>query len=234
MFGANKTQSRPISLIFWVGFFAILLLGTYLVAESVDDDIGMVKTHLKLSINVFAAAINPDRVKNLSGTEADFKNPDYLRLREQFTLVAERIDKARYVYLMKQNPDNHRIQFMVDSQPSLYTNPNDLTSPGEYYADAPQAALEAFNTKEASITKEPYRDKWGSFYTAYAPIFNKEDKATLGVVAVDINSGEIDSIRTNIYKKDGGFLFFVFLIYTLSFLLLKERINSLERSGGQE
>lgn len=91
-------------------------------------------------------------------------------------------DSVTYVYTLMPKDENN-FQFVVD------TDPDD---PGEYAEDyeAQDAMFEAMEGK-ASVTKDPFTDEWGTFYSGYAPIiFNGE---TLGIVAVDYEASSIQA-----------------------------------------
>ncbi len=105
-----------------------------------------------------------------------------------------------YVYtLMPKNGEN--FQFVVDTDPE---------DPGEYAEDyeAQEAMFEAMEGK-ASVTKEPFTDEWGTFYSGYAPVvYNGE---VLGIVAVDYEASSIqtslNSLIRNIIIATAGGLF---------------------------
>ena len=109
-------------------------------------------------------------------------------------------DSVTYVYtLMPKNGEN--FQFVVDTDPE---------DPGEYAEDyeAQEAMFEAMEGK-ASVTKEPFTDEWGTFYSGYAPVvYNGE---VLGIVAVDYEASSIqtslNSLIRNIIIATAGGLF---------------------------
>lgn len=95
-------------------------------------------------------------------------------------------DSVTYVYTLMPK-DGQNFQFVVDTDPE---------DPGEYAEDyeAQEAMYEAMEG-EASVTKEPFTDEWGTFYSGYAPIiYNGE---VLGLVAVDY---EASSIQTSLNR----------------------------------
>lgn len=95
-------------------------------------------------------------------------------------------DSVTYVYTLMPK-DGQNFQFVVDTDPE---------DPGEYAEDyeAQEAMFEAMEG-EASVTKEPFTDEWGTFYSGYAPIiYNGE---VLGLVAVDY---EASSIQTSLNR----------------------------------
>lgn len=106
-------------------------------------------------------------------------------------------DSVAYVYTLMPK-DANNFQFVVD------TDPDD---PGEYAEDyeAQDAMFEAMEGK-SSVTKEPFTDEWGTFYSGYAPIsYNGE---VLGIVAVDY---EASSIQTSLNSLIGKILIAVFV-----------------------
>lgn len=119
-------------------------------------------------------------------------------------------DSVTYVYtLMPKDKDN--FQFVVD------TDPDD---PGEYAEDykAQDAMFEAMEGK-ASVTKEPFTDEWGTFYSGYAPIIYNGN--TLGIVAIDYEASSIQTslnllIRNILLSVVIGILFAVIAAAILS------------------
>ncbi|MCM1400069.1 MAG: methyl-accepting chemotaxis protein [Clostridium sp.] len=99
-------------------------------------------------------------------------------------------DSVTYVYTLMPK-DESNFQFVVD------TDPND---PGEYAEDyeAQDAMFEAMEG-EASVTKEPFTDEWGTFYSGYAPIV--QDGKTLGIVAVDYEASSIQSSLNHLIRN---------------------------------
>ena len=95
-------------------------------------------------------------------------------------------DSVAYIYTLMPKDQNY-FQFVVD------TDPDD---PGEYAEDyeAQGAMFEAMEGT-ASVTQEPFTDEWGTFYSAFAPIFY--DGKVLGIVAVDY---EASSIQTSLNR----------------------------------
>ena len=96
-----------------------------------------------------------------------------------FFLVGESVT---YVYTLMPK-DETNFQFVVD------TDPDD---PGEYAEDyeAQDAMFEAMKGV-SSVTKEPFTDEWGTFYSGYAPI--SYQGKVLGMVAVDYEASSIQS-----------------------------------------
>lgn len=104
-------------------------------------------------------------------------------------------NSVTYVYtLMPKDAD--WFQFVLD------TDPDD---PGEYAEDyEAQAAMFEAMQGSPSVTKDPFTDEWGTFYSGYAPI--SLDGKVLGIVAVDY---EASSIQTSLNSLIRNILFAV-------------------------
>lgn len=104
-------------------------------------------------------------------------------------------DSVAYVYTLMPK-DESNFQFVVDTDPE---------DPGEYAEDyeAQDAMFESMEGK-VSVTEEAFTDKWGTFYSGYAPIVH--NGKTLGIVAVDY---EASSIQTSLNRLIRNILFSV-------------------------
>lgn len=99
-------------------------------------------------------------------------------------------DSVAYIYTLMPK-DKKEFQFVVDTDPD---------EPGEYAEDyeAQDAMFEAMEGK-LSVTKEPFTDEWGTFYSGYAPIYNQGK--VLGIVAVDYQASSIQTSLNSLILK---------------------------------
>ncbi len=178
-----------------VGSVAYSNMGSFLQKKCKDDvmEIAVIAAE-NVDGAVFAKAMEGDEASLLSVKDS-----------LSFFLVGESVT---YVYtLMPKNADY--FQFVVD------TDPDD---PGEYAEDyeAQEAMFEAMQGR-SSVTKDPFTDEWGTFYSGYAPIFL--DGKVLGIVAVDY---EASSIQTSLSSLIRNILFAVgaALIFAVAAALL--------------
>lgn len=171
-----------------VGSVAYSNMGSFLQKKCKDDvmEIAVIAAE-NVDGAVFARAMEGDEASLLSVKDS-----------LSFFLVG---DSVTYVYtLMPKNADY--FQFVVD------TDPDD---PGEYAEDyeAQDAMFEAMQGSP-SVTKDPFTDEWGTFYSGYAPI--RLDGKVLGIVAVDYEASSIqtslDSLIRNILFAVGAALLF--------------------------
>jgi diguanylate cyclase (GGDEF)-like protein len=118
--------------------------------------------------------------------------PDYQRavapLRRMRTAVAD----IRYIYTVVL--DHSAVRFVLDAADSGVGGNGVQEQAGvwEIYEDRDPAMLLALGDETkpgiAAATAEPYSDKWGTFMTGYAPIFDAA-KRQVGAVGVDVNAG---------------------------------------------
>ena len=74
---------------------------------------------------------------------------------------------------------NNTFTFTIDPEP---------VTPGEFGTPvATTDALIAASKGIPSVDQEPYEDAWGSFYSAYSPIFDSKGKVA-GIISVDFNA----------------------------------------------
>lgn len=165
-----------------VGSVAYSNMGSFLQKKCKDDvmEIAVIAAE-NVDGAVFAKAMEGDEVSLLSVKDS-----------LSFFLVGESVT---YVYTLMPK-DAGYFQFVVD------TDPDD---PGEYAEDyeAQEAMFEAMNGR-SSVTKDPFTDEWGTFYSGYAPILL--DGKVLGIVAVDY---EASSIQTSLNSLIRNILFAV-------------------------
>lgn len=160
-----------------VGGVAYSNMGSFLQKKCKDDvmEIAVIAAE-NVDGEVFAKAMEGDETALLAVKDS-----------LSFFLVG---DSVTYVYtLMPKDAD--RFQFVVD------TDPDD---PGEYAEDyeAQDAMFEAMQG-QSSVTKDPFTDEWGTFYSGYAPVFL--DGKALGIVAVDYEASSIQTSLNSLIRN---------------------------------
>ena len=134
-------------------------------------------------VEMGAAAINIERVRNLMATPEDINNSDYMRLKSQLTKMRESSPGCRFLYITKKIAG--KIVFMLDSEPS---ESKDYSAPGDPYSDAPKGLKNVFSTKKSAVVG-PYKDKWGEWISGFVPILG-EDGNLIAVAGMDTNVSE--------------------------------------------
>lgn len=186
-----------------VGSVSYLTMGIFLQKKCKDD---------VMEIAAIAAE-NVDGETFMKAMEGDESSLLTVKNNLSFFLVG---NSVTYVYtLMPKDADY--FQFVVD------TDPDD---PGEYAEDyeAQDAMFEAMQGV-SSVTKDPFTDEWGTFYSGYAPI--SLDGKVLGIVAVDYEASSIrtslNSLIRNILLAVGAAM--IFAIASALFIAVRMRRN---------
>ncbi len=107
------------------------------------------------------------------------------------------IQGVRYIYTMRLAGD--KVLFVLDSAPYGDTD-NDGVEDHSYlmdpYDDVDEEALRTLREGAPTTSKEPYTDRWGTFISGYAPIFNSEGKQ-VGALGVDMT---VENFKNHVAK----------------------------------
>ncbi len=160
--------------------FAVLAAGTLLTWWTVSQTDREMRADLLREANLLADALNVDRIKALTGTEADVISPAYERIKEQFSAVKNANPKYRFIYLLgrKYAPSTDAslastkstIFFFVDNEPP---DSKDCSPPGQVYDEASDEVRRTFDT-HVSIVDGPVTDRWGTWISALVPIHDSQ------------------------------------------------------------
>ncbi|MFA5025279.1 MAG: PAS domain S-box protein [Candidatus Shapirobacteria bacterium] len=232
-----NNEKRSVDVVKWLVFVVLLLAGVFLIwlrYKQYRDDRG----HELLSfVQMVKAAVNSDRVASLKGNNSDLENIDYIRLKEQFSLIVNSSKSIRYLYLMGFDITRYsdKMFFLIDSQPEkikeVKTDPSDLARPGEIYDETDDEMLDLYKYGGELITLEPETDKWGSFVSALVPITERGTGKVLAIVGADF---EVDSRPVEMVKVlwiDVLVLVLILLLELIFFTNLKDRKRIDENSG---
>ncbi len=148
-------------------------LGTWWTVERAD---GEMRKDLLREARALGQTLNVNRIKGLSGTEADLTAPDYLRLKDQLSRGSQTCEKCRFHYVMGRKADG-TIFFFADSEPA---ESKAYSPAGQIYEEAPDCTRRAFETGVEAV-EGPVIDRWGTWVSTFVPLI---DPATGNVVAV--------------------------------------------------
>jgi signal transduction histidine kinase len=155
-----------------------------------------------------AAALDGDRFGALAGTASDLEHPVYRECVARLTRVGEALPGVRYVYLLKFHEGG--LRFIADTEPARYrqASTTPLARPGEAYEDAPREAYTILASGQSAVVG-PYRDKWGEFISALAPVWSARERRPVALLGVDVATAEW--ARKVAYQRLMGILVILFL-----------------------
>lgn len=169
------------------------------------------KNFLLARAETLAAALPRDEISKLKGEASDLDNPSYIDLKAKLTRVREVNKDVRFSYLATKKEG--QIRFFVDSEAA---DSKDYSPPGQTYDEASESFKQSFVTGEA-LVEGPYRDRWGNWLSALAPIRDPQSGEVIAVAGID-SSASSNFIQIALYS-----LFPLILAAVPFVILLRER-----------
>ena len=136
--------------------------------------------------NTAAAMLNGDELARISAD--DYGSPEYENVMKTLTYFQDNIE-LEYIYCIIQVSEK---EFVFGLDPIVYTD-----------------ALYNASLGIAGVDENPYEDDWGSFYSAYSPVFDSKGDVA-GIVAVDFGA---DWYQGKV--KQLLFIIFAFILFAL-------------------
>ncbi|MFA5093237.1 MAG: PAS domain S-box protein [Candidatus Omnitrophota bacterium] len=199
-------------------YFILIVVGWVITQEIFLQQSRIAKVDLLTKVNTAAGPINYKRIETLTGTSADTTSPDFIRLKEEIEAFDRANHDVKYVYLMR--VDKEKIIFLVDS-----TKPDaeDYAQPGQVYTDALVELQDKFFSKDSFVVG-PYIDIWGTWLSAFAPIFDPGTGKVIARIGLDIDFFAWQQ-RMFYLRLLGILASFVLFVFFISIFIIN-RINS--------
>lgn len=157
-----------LTLFFSLGILGYKSVGRLLITQCQENGLSLAKTA--------AAELPGDVIEDIRETGDEPFN-QIMKILDKYSNYAT----VKYIYTMKLVDD--KAYFIVDT---------DHEDPSEYmeeYPEVEQDMLTAFSGTPV-YNKEVTADKWGAYYSAYAPVYNS-DNAIVAIVGVDVDIEEV-------------------------------------------
>lgn len=203
---------------------SILILGVLTVWGFASYIERNMRSELIVSTKQIAAAINIERIKTLTGTNADINTSDYLRRKEMLANVRSANPKCRFVYIMGQKNDG-TIFFFADSEPagSMEESPA-----GQIYEDVSPELLQVFE-KQISLTEGPVADSWGIWISSLTPLIDPQTGKVMAVLGMDYDARTWRwDVATQAAVPAGLIVMVLFMTYLL--VVLRERTTVMQHN----
>jgi len=114
----------------------------------------------------------------------------------------------RFVYTMRE--DAKGIYFVVDAR--ISPDETQISNYGDRYEKPSKLLVDNFDTMKSTIVVPIYTDEFGTFLSAYTPIFDSQGKR-IGVLGVDITAATV-------LAQEHNYLFRLIAIYVISLMVL--------------
>ena len=126
----------------------------------------------------------------------------YLRLQATYRQILKANHELTYLYTYVLR--DGKIYFVIDSEPENpdYALQNNLRSSTadvmEEYENNSPVLMQALQNKAPLVEDKTYSDEWGTFLSAYAPIYNSKHEF-VGIVGADINARDFVTLMKGIW-----------------------------------
>ena len=155
------------------------LLGLALVHQSRASMKALIHDRMLDISNSAAAMLDGDALGSVRASDAG--TPAYEAIMDALRVFQEHID-LRYIYCVRR----------VEAGKFIFTVDPTVEDPAEFGQPVTWTeALERAADGAATADDAPYRDAWGSFYSAYSPVFDSAGEVA-GIVAVDFDANWFD------------------------------------------
>ena len=157
------------------------------------------KRSLTTSVNICSSILDPYEIDSFTKYEQE-QSEIFINYRRQIVDIKRQIENIKFVYIVRQIGTN--ITYIIDCGDDV----SEQAKLGEVYDDAGDGLKELFKNLKDEIHFESdyYTDKWGTFLSAYKPVF-KNGKLIYAVCS-DIKSVDAD-YYIRVYKIKFTFVF---------------------------
>lgn len=205
--GISPSSDRFLTISLIIGLTFGLTMGEY--KRHVADR--HIRDNLLFQAEVVASTINHDRLDLLTLTTDDYSNPAYLRLHRQLKLYSDHIKDFRGIYTV----------FKKDGKLVFGPEGYDFDDPmasisGQVYEIPNQDLFDSFNDGKKRVSG-PVKDEYGTFISAFAPVYSTLTGQVRMIVGVDILAqkweAEVNRVRRLSIVKTALMMFFFFALF---------------------
>ncbi len=199
-----------------------VLMGYLLFARSEELMKNQLREHLRVTAAVGALHIDPALVAQVRGAD-DTDSPAFRRLLKQVQAVRAQDPLILYAYVMRKTQDPDTLAFVVDADSALTAAQLDENESGTVDDDeAPGLPGEEYDVSDDSFLplrtdgfskpvtdEEITEDRWGSYISGYAPVFDADGKA-VAILGIDMDAGNFFRLSRSVISP------FILLLVILS------------------
>lgn len=170
-----------------VVFFAIFITTYFIYFHTLNAQKGEIREGLLRTASVGALFVDGDAHRQFISPDQE-KSAEYAKaiLPLKNILVADSTIAYVYTLVMK----NDKVYFVLDPTLSNHKNGNGIDDKShimQEYREANNVVILALKKHLRIADQEPYQDRWGSFISAYVPVYDSHGKFAC-VLGVDIRA----------------------------------------------
>jgi len=169
-----------------IGVIVIIASGIAATAWTAKIEDSYLREDLLTKSRLVEEGFSSDKVKALTGTDADLTSPDYLALKEEMIRVRSADPLIRFIYFMGLRPEG-AVVFLIDSEPP---GSPDYSPPGQVFAEVSPILLNSFiSTQEESVVG-PFSDRWGTWVSSITPVTDRRTGNVIAVFGMDVDADD--------------------------------------------
>lgn len=223
---------RAMTILAGFAVFALLVTGG-LYKYTLELMKNQISSQLLSIVATSAPEINISDIKAISGVASDMNKPEYQKLYTKLNEIRDQNQHLhlQYAYIMRPSELADMYEFVADADSNYFLpDPNndeapEVVPPGTQYeiSQLAQVKEEQLLLKMPLADKEATTDKWGTYLSASAPIFDELNDG-VAIIGVDMDIGEFYKRVNNTFKP---YLWFFgvlgFLVVARLFFLISKK-----------
>ena len=181
------------------------------------------KNEILFQATQIASTINEEHVEKLKFSLDDRENPHFLRIRSQMISYGKYLGNLRGIYSMIIRDGS-----IVFGPEDYYEDDPMASSPGQIY-EIPDEPLKLSFDDGVPRVSGPFADEYGTFISAYAPVFSRVSGEIVLMVGIDILA---DTWTREIHKTRGYSMLrtlFIALIFFTFFAMIGVRDSTTKK-----
>lgn len=174
IFKPKRFTSIVMMLLIWAGLASASFAG-------ISTDLRN-REYLRGRALTIANALPSSSMRDLEGNTNDLTSSSYAELKTRLQQIRANNSDLRFVYLFGKT--NTGIITLVDSEsPSTPA----YSAPGNQYTSATERLKNAFGSSDPSVDG-PFRNKWGAWMSALAPVIDPSTRQVVAVVSIQTSA----------------------------------------------
>ncbi|MBN2120328.1 MAG: SpoIIE family protein phosphatase [Candidatus Omnitrophica bacterium] len=196
-----RSYQAKITIILVLAMLFSAALSNFLIYEFARKaQFSQLQEKLKIIAQTASLLVDADMLLEVPLNQQGIKTSEYKIIAEKLRKIKKTNPYLKYIYTLAKTEKTGILKFIVDPDTEDMTKKTAATSfPGDTYdASAFPEMLEAFN--KACVDKELTHDPWGTFLSAYAPIYDKNGKS-IAILGIDMTAHDVEAIQKKVTQR---------------------------------
>ncbi len=194
---------------FIVTAFASTFIFQYFYKQTLEDHFNWLRGELVNLAQMAASRVSAEDVKAIPLTAGCEKHPAHQKMVETLKAIVKIDARIADVYILVPSGQKYLLRFVANADRELTP-----VGCGEKFDVSNYLEIQS-GFSVPSADRHPVRDKWGVWFSGYAPILDTKGRP-YALLGMDVSEGTIQQIQKNLFER---YTFFMILIMTMSLLM---------------